>query len=126
MGREGLPFSLKGSVPDTVHAQSMSKLLSSYEHVKSNIMCSQNIMVRQAQYRQSHSKGEEEEKSAAHPGKVHKGLRIILFGFVLCSPGPLGPRPCLNRLGPQGSRLPCPHCGSPGLGSWDLGSSLVL
>lgn len=83
-------------------------------------------MVRQAQYRQSHSKGEEEEKSATHPGKVHKGLRIILFGSVLCSPGPLGPRSCLNRLGPQGSRLPCPHCGSPGLGSWDLGSSLVL
>lgn len=93
-----------------------------------HVMCFQNIMVRQAQYRHSHSKWEEEErrKSATHPGKVHKGLRIILFGSVLCSPGPLGPRSCLNRLGPQSSRLPYPHCGSPGLGSWDLGSSLVL
>lgn len=56
-------------------------------------------MVRQAQYRQSHSKGEEEEKSATHPGKVHKGLRIILFGSVLCSPGPLGPRSLPEQVG---------------------------
>lgn len=93
-----------------------------------HVMCFQNIMVRQAQYRHSHSKWEEEERrqSATHPGKVHKSLRIILFGSVLCSPGPPGPWSYMKRLGPQSSRLPCPHCGSPGLGSWDLGSSLVL